>query len=82
MTDPTNPGYYLIAGEEFEAIKVMEALDPLGTVAHCRMTALKYLFRVGSKDGADPELDFDKAAWYCKKASEILVRYTAKHRKL
>ncbi len=76
MSDPVNhPDYY--GDGTYEAIRVMEAIDPEGAIWFCRFSALKYLFRAGKKEGNPEEHDFDKAADYCTRAGEIRRRLDA-----
>ena len=43
-----------------------------GFIAHCRATALKYLWRAGDKDPRKEAEDLRKAAWYLQKAAELI----------
>ena len=52
------------------------AVGRSGYVAHCRATAIKYVWRAGDKDPAREAEDLRKAAWYLNKAAEILDRGT------
>jgi len=45
-----------------------------GFVAHCRATAIKYLWRTGKKDSARAAEDLRKAVRYIEKAVEVLER--------
>lgn len=59
--DWINPDHYKIGG--IETIDYMQAKStPEEFVGHLRLTALKYLSRVGSKDDALQE--YKKAQWY------------------
>jgi hypothetical protein len=68
-TDPINPPYYKIGG--IETIDYMKAKStPEELRGHLRLTALKYLSRVGHKDEVLKE--YKKAKWYLDKLiSEI-----------
>lgn len=56
--------------ECIEAIKAAVGRD--GFIAHCRATAIKYLWRTGKKDPLKEAEDLRKAAWYINKAAEEL----------
>jgi hypothetical protein len=58
----------------YEVIKVLEAWNPYGAYWFCRMNAIKYLARLGLKEGADPLEDHKKAEWYANEARAIVVR--------
>lgn len=64
--DPVNhPPHYTQGGVEcIDAIRA--ALGREGFVAHCRGTAIKYIWRAGLKGPAAEDLD--KAIWYLKRA--------------
>jgi hypothetical protein len=64
--DPINsPAHY--ASGEIECIDATRAaLGSDAFVAHCRATALKYIWRCGKKD--DALQDLRKAAWYINRA--------------
>lgn len=74
MDDPIRPDYYGGAGETHETMAVMEAWDPIATLGFCRMSAIKYLSRVGAKDGCPAPEDYRKASWYANRAAEIYER--------
>lgn len=66
VPDPVNhPPHYTQGGIEcIDAVRAAMGLD--GFVAHCRATALKYIWRAGLKGPAAE--DIDKAIWYLKRA--------------
>ena len=56
---------------KFECIDVMREIStPEEFVAHCRLTAFKYLWRLGEKD--DPAKELKKAEDYVRWARERL----------
>jgi hypothetical protein len=61
--------HYMRGG--FECIEVMRAIStPEEFAAHCRLTALKYLWRLGEKD--DPAKEAKKAEDYVRWLRETL----------
>ncbi len=69
--DPVNhPDHYQGKVECIDAIEA--ALGDDGFVAHCRGTAMKYLYRAGRK-GESVE-DLRKAAWYLERAIKTLEK--------
>jgi len=67
----TNPPHYNQGGIEcIDAIHA--ALGDIGFIAHCRGTAMKYLWRAGLK-GSRAE-DLEKADWYIRKAIEVSTK--------
>lgn len=78
MADMINPSHYKLQlpdGNEIETIEYIEAvLGVDGVVDYCRGSAIKYLSRAGRKSPDTLSEDFRKAAWFCSKASQILVR--------
>ena len=69
MKDNINPSHYQSGDVEcWEAIRA--AIGSEGWIMHCRGTAIKYIYRCGSKDSRKQELS--KAAWYINKAIEEL----------
>ena len=69
--DPVNhPDHYQGKVECIDAIKA--ALGDDGFVAHCRGTAMKYIYRAGRK-GESVE-DLRKAAWYLDRAIKTLEK--------
>lgn len=70
-SDPVNhPDHYQGKVECIDAIEA--ALGDDGFVAHCRGTAMKYLYRAGRK-GESVE-DLRKAAWYLNRAIKTLEK--------
>lgn len=67
-TDPINPPHYQSSVECIDAIEA--ALGRDGFIAHCRGTAMKYVFRAGKK-GPTKE-DLLKAAWYLERAAGVI----------
>lgn len=58
---------------EYECIDVMRAIStPAEFAAHCRLTAFKYLWRIGRKD--DPLKEARKAEDYVRWMREALER--------
>ena len=69
--DPVNhPDHYQGKVECIDAIEA--ALSDDGFVAHCRGTAMKYIYRAGRK-GESVE-DLRKAAWYLDRAIKTLSK--------
>jgi hypothetical protein len=69
--DPVNhPPHYQGKVECIDAIEA--ALGDDGFVAHCRGTAMKYLYRAGRK--GDSVEDLRKAAWYLERAIKTLEK--------
>ena len=65
-----HPAHYT-AGR-IECIDAMrEALGDENFVAYCRGAAIKYVWRAGLK--GDARIDLEKAAWYCRRAAEVLA---------
>lgn len=70
-SDPINhPPHYQGKVECIDAIEA--ALGDDGFVAHCRGTAIKYLYRAGRK--GELVEDLRKAAWYINRAIETLSK--------
>lgn len=66
-SDAVNHPAHYCQDEQIECIDAMRAaLGHDGFVAHCRGTAIKYLWRCGLKDDEAQELR--KAAWYIDRA--------------
>ena len=66
-----HPAHYNIPGRK-ECIE--EMIDKWGfelTAIWCEMTAYKYEYRAGLKDGNSKEQDMAKRDWYLRKAKEI-----------
>lgn len=66
-----HPAHYNIPGRK-ECIE--EMIDKWGSelvALWCEMTAYKYEYRAGLKDGNSKEQDMAKYKWYLRKASEI-----------
>ena len=58
---------------KFECINVMEGVfGKEALLAFCRLSAFKYLWRAGNKEGSPYEEDLDKARWYEAKAIELI----------
>ncbi len=74
MSDRTPVPYYtttLPDGHPVECIDLLRALLPADAfVAHCRASAIQYLWRAGAKDLAEPDLR--KAAVYCTWAADAV----------
>ena len=72
MSDHINHPQHYQSDSGIECIEAIEAaLGRDGTVAYCRGSAFKYLWRAGRKgDAAD---DLRKAAWYCERAARLLA---------
>jgi len=69
--DPVNhPDHYQGKVECIDAIEA--ALGDDGFVAHCRGTAMKYIYRAGRK--GDSVEDLRKAAWYLDRAIKTLEK--------
>lgn len=69
VTDAINPPYYKVGG--IETIDYMEAKStPQEFRGHLRLTAIKYLSRVGHKDEVLQE--YKKAKWYLDKLISTL----------
>lgn len=67
--DPINPDHYKLGG--IETIDYMQAKStPEEFKGHLRLTAIKYLSRVGHKDDFAQELH--KAKWYIEKLIEVV----------
>jgi hypothetical protein len=69
---PTNTNPFHYKKTSIETIDYMKEL--VGTfefISHCRLTALKYLSRAGSKKEKFDGDDFAKAAWYCQMAAHM-----------
>ena len=69
--DAVNHPAHYCQEDQIECIDAMRAaLGRAGFVAHCRETAIKYLWRCGLKDDEVQELR--KAAWYIDRAIKEL----------
>lgn len=66
-----NPKHY--QGNGIECIEAMEAMAGKEYfVAHCRLTAMKYIWRTGKKE--DAIMDIEKAIWYLDRAVKALKK--------
>lgn len=75
MTDLVNhpPHYQSDNGVEcIDAIR--SALGSEAFIAHCRATAMKYIWRTGKKDNA--QQDIAKAVWYLQRALKEMEQNT------
>ena len=67
-----HPSHYKTDGG-LECIDAMEAMTSVeGFVAHCKLCAIKYIWRDGKKDNRIQELK--KAEWYLKRAISTLEK--------
>ena len=71
MTDLVNHPPHYQSDNGIECIDAIRAsLGKEAFVAHCRATAMKYIWRTGKKD--DAVQDMNKAIWYLQRAVEEL----------
>lgn len=77
MKDMVNRPPHYQSESGIECIDALEAA--LGTeafIAHCRATAIKYLWRTGKKGAA--EEDLRKAVWYANRAADAQAKMDAR----
>jgi hypothetical protein len=74
MSDPVDhPEHYQSDCNGIECIQAIRAaLGSEGFVAHCRGTAIKYIWRTGKKHPEKESEDLRKAVWYLLRAIEEL----------
>lgn len=74
LGDAINPSYY--KNMQCETIDYMKAISTMQEYqGHLRLTALKYISRVGKKDKSSQEIG--KAIWYLEKLKESLLEEEA-----
>ena len=73
--DQINPSHYKsVAIECIDAMRA--AMGDDAVLDFCRGNALKYLWRMGKKDGNTAEMDAAKAQWYINKYLELAANKT------
>ena len=60
MSEVDHPDHYGGAGDQYEAIKVIEAWE----LGFCLGNTVKYIARAGKKAGTSDIVDLEKARWY------------------
>ena len=66
-----HPAHYNIPGRKECIEEMIDKWSAELTAIWCEMTAYKYEYRAGLKDGNSKEQDMAKRDWYLRKASEI-----------
>ena len=59
-----HPSHYQQDGRRECIVEMEEVFGVQNTAIWCMMTAFKYLYRKGRKEGNSAEQDIDKANWY------------------
>jgi hypothetical protein len=73
MTDLVNHPPHYQSDNGIECIDaIRSALGSEAFTAHCRATAIKYIWRTGKKDKAAEVQDLHKAIWYLQRAAKEL----------
>ena len=70
-----HPAHYNIHGRKECIEEMIDKYGPERTADWCEMTAFKYDYRAGEKEGNPEEQDKAKEDWYLDKAAEIRLKY-------
>lgn len=76
QTEQVNhPAHYNRPGRKECIEEMIDKYGPERTADWCEMTAFKYDYRAGEKEGNPEEQDKAKEDWYLDKAAEIRLKY-------
>ncbi len=65
MSEQVNhPSHYCVSGRKECIYEMLELYGPQPTAAFALLSAYKYLYRAGNKEGNPDFQDIDKAKWY------------------
>lgn len=70
-----HPEHYNIDGRRECIVEFEEQFGVKNVAVFCYMTAAKYLYRLGNKDGHSADEDIAKAEWYFKYVDKLAEKW-------
>lgn len=70
-----HPSHYNLEGRKECIVELEEKFGVKNVMIWCYMTAEKYLYRAGSKEGSSEEEDIAKAIWYVEYVDKLAEKW-------
>ena len=70
-----HPSHYNLDGRKECIVEMEELFGVKDVVTWCYLTAYKYMYRIGNKDGNSAEQEIAKALWYTEYAEKLMEKW-------